>query len=66
MQLAEYLSENSLSYAEFARRIGAKHRRTVERCAKRARTPSSRMMHAISKVTEGKVSANDFFADAAE
>ncbi|AHE55522.1 hypothetical protein [Sphingomonas sanxanigenens] len=62
MKLSDYLAANSISYAEFARKIGAQHRRTVERYAKGARIPIGKMMAAIAIATGGQVQPNDFFA----
>lgn len=61
MQLADYLSSTETSLSEFARRIGARNARTVQRYVKRLRMPSGRMMAAIVRETEGKVQPNDFF-----
>lgn len=58
--LQQYLDDEGLSYTEFARRIGTNHARTVERYAKGARYPRPRMMAAIRRETNGKVTADDF------
>lgn len=58
--------EGKISLGEFARRIGAKNARTVQRYVKRERVPSPAMMEAISRATDGKVQPNDFFAIAGE
>jgi transcriptional regulator with XRE-family HTH domain len=62
MQLAAYLQTEGLSLSEFARRIGAKNARTVQRYTKHGRMPSSRMMMEIARATSGAVQPNDFFA----
>lgn len=61
MTLADFLSLHRLSYAEFARRIGSAHARTVERYAKRQQRPNAAMMTAIVVETGGLVTPNDFF-----
>ena len=61
MEIANYLACHGISYAEFARRIGTPHARTVERYAKNQRVPSGRMMAAIIAATDGVVQAADFF-----
>lgn len=64
MTLSDYLAANALSLGQFARRIGAKNARTVQRYVKGARTPSPAMMAAIARETGGQVRPNDFFAPA--
>jgi transcriptional regulator with XRE-family HTH domain len=61
MQLADYLAAQGLSLNEFARRVGAKNARTIQRYTKHGRTPSGRMMAEIARVTNGAVQPNDFF-----
>lgn len=61
MLLALYLTSHSLSFAEFARRIGSRHARTVERYAKQQQRPNGAMMAAIVRETQGQVTPNDFF-----
>jgi len=61
MQLKDYLAEQRLTYSEFARRIGTKHPRTVERYAKGQRMPQRPAMVKIAEVTDGKVTPSDFF-----
>lgn len=61
MKLAGYMSEHALTYAEFARRIGSAHARTVERYAKGHQRPNAMMMAAIVRATGGAVTPNDFF-----
>lgn len=64
MTLEAYLRDESLSLGEFARRIGARNARTVQRYVKGLRIPSVAMMGAIQRETDGKVQPNDFFAQA--
>lgn len=61
MQLALYLERQGTSYTAFARLIGTKHARTVERYAKRQQRPNAAMMQAIVAATCGAVTPNDFF-----
>jgi Asp-tRNA(Asn)/Glu-tRNA(Gln) amidotransferase B subunit len=61
MELAAYLAEQRTSYAAFARVIGSKHARTVERYAKGKQRPNAVMMAAIVQATGGRVTPNDFF-----
>lgn len=62
MRLAEYLKSNDISYAEFAKQIGAKSRATVYRYINGTRkAPSREMMENIREVTGGAVTANDFY-----
>jgi DNA-binding transcriptional regulator YdaS (Cro superfamily) len=63
MRLAEYLSETGLTRAEFARQIGVKQF-SVTRYLN-GRVPEPSVMCKIIEATDGKVSANDFFAMAA-
>lgn len=60
MQLQTYLEEEGITYTAFAKRIGTKHARTVERYAKGQRYPRPRMMAAIRRETAEKVTADDF------
>lgn len=62
MRLVDYLSSESLSMGEFARRIEVRNARTVQRYVKGQRVPSRSVMERISRETAGKVSPNDFFA----
>jgi hypothetical protein len=63
MKLATYLAYHKISFSEFARRVGTKHPRTVERYAKGQRIPSGRMMAAIVASTAGAVQPADFVSD---
>lgn len=62
MILANYLADADMSLSEFARRIGAKNARTVQRYTKHGRVPSGTMMAAIVRETKGKVQPSDFLA----
>lgn len=66
MKLAEYLRVNQLSMNEFARRIGAKNARTVQRYTGHGRMPSGLMMARIVKATGGKVQPSDFLDGSSE
>ena len=65
MRLADYLSANKLSAAEFAARIGV-HRSTVSRWLEPVREggevfrPSWDLLAKIRDATDGVVTANDF------
>jgi transcriptional regulator with XRE-family HTH domain len=65
MTLEHFLTTEGLSLGEFARRIGARNARTVQRYVKGLRTPSYGMMRAIQRETDGKVTPNDFFPEEA-
>lgn len=64
MRLQEYLTETDTTRAEFARQIGVKHI-TITRYVNEGRVPEPSVMEKIIEVTEGKVTANDFFGLAA-
>jgi hypothetical protein len=66
MQLQQWLDRERVTYTDFARRIGSNHARTVERYAKGQRIPLPAQMAEITRETKGEVTANDFFAVAAE
>ena len=59
MKLADYLEQEAVSDAEFARLIGVK-RQAVHRYRKGARFPDRRVLSKIHEVTNGRVTANDF------
>jgi len=61
MRLSDYLGEQGVSLGEFARRVGAKNARTIQRYTKHGRVPSGSMMAKIAQATEGAVQPNDFF-----
>lgn len=64
MQLANYLTANSISPHEFAKTIGVS-RETVRRYLAGERRPELDKLHTIARVTDGQVTANDFFGIAA-
>lgn len=64
MQLANYLSANSISPHDFAKSIGVS-KETVRRYLADERRPDLKNMQAIAKATNGEVTANDFFGIAA-
>ena len=66
MELAKYLASEGITLSEFARRIGAKNARTVQRYTKHGRIPSGSMMAQIMKETGGEVQPADFFSTSAE
>lgn len=59
MQLADYLSRNKITLAEFSREIGVAVA-TVSRYAAGLRFPTRQNLERIRKATHGKVTANDF------
>ncbi len=59
MLLSDYLAENELSDAAFARLIGVE-RQTVGRYQTGDRFPERHILLKIFEVTGGKVTANDF------
>lgn len=66
MTLEQYLEREAISLAEFARRIGAKNARTVQRYVKGLRRPSMPMMDKITRETGGAVQASDYLDAVAE
>lgn len=64
MTLADYLVEHKLTHQEFAARIGCEQP-TVTRFVKKRRIPSPDLMRQIAGVTNGAVTANDFYEVAA-
>jgi transcriptional regulator with XRE-family HTH domain len=64
MQLADYLSANSISPRDFAKSIGVS-KETVRRYISGERRPDLENMQTIAKATNGEVTANDFFGIAA-
>ncbi len=60
MKLLEYIKENSLQLASFARRLGIA-RYTLYRYIKENRLPPPKTMAAIFSVTKGMVQPNDFY-----
>lgn len=61
MQLADYLAEQRISLSAFARQVGAKNARTIQRYTKHGRVPAGSMMAKIMVATNGRVQPNDFF-----
>lgn len=61
MQLKTWLQDKGVSYAEFARRIGASNGKVVQRYAERERMPEPTMMTKIVEATDGAVQPNDFY-----
>lgn len=60
MKLAVYLADNGISLSAFARTVGAKNARTIQRYTKHGRVPAGTMMARIMAATDGKVLPNDF------
>lgn len=60
MKLNTYLNENNLSQAAFAAMIGVSQA-AVERYSNGKRIPEPPVMREIARVTDGMVTANDFY-----
>ena len=60
MKLREFLSENEISEAAFSAQVGVSQV-AVHRYVAGQRTPSYEIMLKIMDITDGKVSANDFY-----
>lgn len=61
MKLSEYLSENNLTQADFARVVGESPQ-NIERYVNGKRKPSDEtVMQRIADATKGEVTANDFY-----
>lgn len=60
MHLSIYLKQNSLSQATFGEQIGVSQA-AVERYANKKRVPEPDVMGKIFEVTNGLVTANDFY-----
>lgn len=60
MRLAAYLALNGISLSAFAREVGAKNARTIQRYTKHGRVPAGAMMARIMTATEGQVQPSDF------
>jgi transcriptional regulator with XRE-family HTH domain len=65
MTLQDYLAEKDLTLTAFAKLIGTRHARTVERYAKGQQIPDKTMMLRIVDATGSAVTPNDFFGVAA-
>lgn len=66
MKLADYLTAERINLSEFARLIGARNARTVQRYTKHGRIPSGTMMAKIMTATGGRVQPADFVPAAGE
>jgi len=64
MQLSDYLRDRSISPHDFAKSIGVS-KETVRRYLAGLRRPDFEKMRLIADVTDGEVTANDFFGIAA-
>lgn len=62
MNLSDYLSENSISRAEFAERIGVSEV-SICRYVMKKRVPRPEQLRRIREATGGAVTANDFMCD---
>ncbi len=65
MKLQAWLTENQTSVNDFAESIGVS-RQALHRYLTGARIPKQDVLARISKATAGKVTANDFYAEAGE
>lgn len=61
MTLGDWLRQNALSPAEFARRIG-RPQATIQRYVAGKRIPEPAIMNLIVDATGGAVTPNDFYA----
>lgn len=64
MTLKEYLEDASLSISQFAEQIGVDDS-TVRRYLLGTRRPSNKLIVEIARLTDSKVTANDFLGIAA-
>lgn len=62
MQLLDFLRQEDLSFAEFARKINVQSRMTVVRYCRGTRIPTPEVMERIGLATAGAVTPNDFYA----
>jgi DNA-binding transcriptional regulator YdaS (Cro superfamily) len=60
MKLADYISSNDMTLGAFARLIGVRNARTVQRYTKHGRVPSGSVLAAIARATNGAVQPSDF------
>lgn len=58
--LKEYLEKNDLAVQDFARLVKVSDK-AVYKWMSGERLPSDRNMHSIMKVTDGKITPNDFY-----
>lgn len=63
MKLNDFLPANEISVAEFARRIGVAHEKTVYRYLSGERHPAPEIMKNIFRETDGRVTPLDFYGD---
>ncbi len=61
MRLQTYLTRNGIGIDDFALAIGVSSLSTVYRYLRAERTPTARVMERIHRLTEGAVTADDFF-----
>ena len=61
MKLDTYIQSNGLNYSKFANILGTGDGKTVSRYARGERIPRREVMAAIYMVTDGVVTANDFY-----
>lgn len=61
MKLAQYLTDNRISYSEFATVIGVANGTVVHRYASGKRIPEPATMARIVEKTDGQVQPNDFY-----
>jgi predicted transcriptional regulator len=62
MRLAKYLTEKSLTAAEFAKKVSVSDE-SIRRYLRGDRRPSAEVMKRIARRTKGEVTANDFYAE---
>lgn len=60
MRLAEYLAQEGMTQADFARKIG-QEQATIARYCTGKRTPQPEVMRKIVQATRGQVQPNDFY-----
>lgn len=61
MKLIDYITRERLTFAEFGRRAGTRHARTIERIAKGQRDPGPKLIRGIIDASNGEVTANDLY-----
>lgn len=60
MKLNEYVDTHEIKRASLAEQLGVSYE-TVRRYLAGERIPDPRIMHKIAKLTDGEVTANDFY-----
>ncbi|MFC0305315.1 helix-turn-helix domain-containing protein [Rhizorhabdus histidinilytica] len=60
-KLKAYLTDQRISYSEFAQMIGVANAGVVQKYIDGSRTPRPTIMRNIVRVTEGHLQPNDFF-----